>query len=385
MATRPAAVKPLKVMNPRSADTTQMGLEPDWKEQPAAEVRKSALTKMFVWYNYFYAKKDAKDCIVDWLSRKDRMGEAKYFARVPDSAVSMTIGWVCRANLRGLELADSELDQVNAHIADNLASSRAVQTVTAVAAVEPTASRVTIQDRLRDRISEAAGELEGMFDELVLSGAKMGANFKPMSLLRSMNVAPQMTNTIKDVWNLRIDEFNEVLKGKDAQLIEGYGHLGKVQIRSLIKFAEQVIADCDSYVQIKKADRKPRAKKPVSAEKLSARFKYLSVFDELKLKSESPAKLVSATEAWLYDTKKRKLIHVTADSHVGSFSVKGSAVVGFDPTHSVQKTLRRPAEQIKAIVSSGKPVARKYFKDIKSTEIKFNGRGNEHLIILKVW
>jgi hypothetical protein len=362
-----------------------MGLEPDWTTQPDVNCRKSALTKMFVWYNYFYAKKDAKDCIIDWLARKDRMGEAKNFARVPDSAVCMTIGWICRANLRGLELADTELDKINAHIADNLSSSRSVQAVVAVANTDSTASRVTIQDRLRDRISEAAGELEGMFDELVLSGAKMGANFKPISLLRSMNVAPQMTNTIKEVWNLRIDEFNEVLKGKDAQLVEGYGHLGKVQIRSLIKFAEQVIADCDSYVQIKKADRKPRAKKPVSPEKLSAKFKYLREFDELKLKSESPAKLVSATEAWLYDTKKRKLIHVTADTHMGSFSVKGSAIVGFDTTHSMQKTLRKPAEQIKAIINSGKPAARKYFKDIKATEIKFNGRGNEHLVILKVW
>jgi hypothetical protein len=70
---------------------------------------------------------------------------------------------------------------------------------------------------------------------------------------------------------------------------------------------------------------------------------------------------------------------------LGTFSVKGSAVIGFDPAQTVQKTLRKPAEQLKEITSVGKPAARKAFKDIKSTEVKWNGRGNENLIILKCY
>jgi hypothetical protein len=95
--------------------------------------------------------------------------------------------------------------------------------------------------------------------------------------------------------------------------------------------------------------------------------------------------LVNASEAWLYDTKKRKLIHVVADSHLGTFSVKGSAIVGFDVTQTQQKTLRKPAEQLKDLLAGGKPAARKTFKDIRATETKFNGRGNENLIILRTW
>jgi len=74
---------------------------------------------------------------------------------------------------------------------------------------------------------------------------------------------------------------------------------------------------------------------------------------------------------------------VVADSHAGSLSVKGSSVIGFDPLQTLQKTLRKPAEQIKSITSAGAPAARKFFKEIKSTEIKWNGRGNEHLVILR--
>jgi hypothetical protein len=158
-----------------------------------------------------------------------------------------------------------------------------------------------------------------------------------------------------------------------------------MQLKNCVKFCETVINDCNSYVQLKKVERKPRAKKAVSPEKLTRKFKFLKEFDELKLKSEPVTKLVSASEAWLYDTAKRRLIHVMADSHIGTFTVKGSAIIGFDTLTTVQKTLRKPAEQLKAVIGGGKPAARKAFGEIKATETKYNGRGNENLIILWAW
>ena len=375
--------KPLKSMTPRSQDAGY-GPEPQWKEQPPEDQRISAMTRMFNWYNYHYGKKEAKDCIVDWLARNERAAEAKEFNRIPEAAVhKIGIGWVCRANLLGLVLTDTEVATINATISDYIAAGRSVKEVVEVA--EVAVVRPNIQDRLREKMSEAAGELEGMYDEMILAGGKMSADYKPISLLRSLNVAPQLIGTVKQVWERRLEELQAVAAGKDADLAEGYAHYGKLQVRNFIKFAEQVIADCGSYVQIKKSEKKPRAKKAVPPEKVVARFKYAREFAELKLKSESATKLVGASEAWLYDSAKRKLIHVVADTHLGTFTVKGSAIVGFDPATTVQKTLRKPAEQIKSITSVGKPAARKAFKEIKATEVKFNGRGNNNLIILKTY
>jgi hypothetical protein len=374
--------KPLKSMTPRSQDIGY-GPEPVWPAQPAEMERISAMTRMFNWYNYHYGKKEARDCIVDWLARNERTAESKAFAKLPEAAIyKIGIGWICRANLLGLEITDKELDTINATIADYIEAGKSVKEVVeeAVVAVKP-----NIQDRLREKMSEAAGELEGMYDEMILAGGKMSADYKPVSLLRSMNVAPQLIGQVKEIWQRRLVELKEVAAGKDGDLAEGYGHFGKLQVRNFIKFAEQVVADCDAYVQIKKVERKPRAKKAVPLEKQVAKFKYLKEFAELKLKSESPTKLVGASEAWFYDTAKRKLIHVVADTHLGTFFVKGSAIVGFDPAATVQKTLRKPAEQIRSIVGVGKPAARKAFKDIKATEVKFNGRGNDNLIILKTY
>ena len=375
-------VTKIKPMNPRSPDTKYTGFEPEWRSQPTAENRVSKLGSAFSWYNYHYGKKEAKELVIDWLARNDRLSEAKAFARVPDSVIANTTGWLCRMNLMGLELTESEQAHVNTAIQRHLEATRNIKEV--VKAAEEVVAKPNIQDRLREKMSEAAGELEGMYDEMILAGAKMSADYKPITILRGLNVAPQMVGDISAVWQRRLSELEEVLAGKDAQLVEGYRNFGKIQIKSLVKFCEQVIADCGSYVQIKKVERKPRKKKPVSPEKLTARFKYQRECPELKLKSVPVTSLVEFQEAWMYDTKKRKLIYVVADSHIGTITVKGTSLVGFDAGASVQKTLRKPAEQIKGLLTGGVAQHRKYFKDIKATEIKYNGRGSDNLILLKV-
>ena len=377
-----STVKTIKPLHPRSADTKYTGGEPEWRTQPDGDNRISRLSAAFAWYNYHYDKKMVKELIIDWLTRNDRQREAREFGRVPESTIRNATGWLCRMNTMGLQLNEHEELTVDSAIRAHLDSVRAVREV--VREATDTANKPNIQDRLRDKMIEAAGEIEGMYDEMIQAGARMSADYKPMTVLRGMNVAPQMVNDIANDWKRRLSELEEVAAGRDAQLVEGYGQFGKLQVKNLVKFAEQVIADCGSYVQIKKVERKPRKKKPVSPEKLTAKFKYLREFAELKLKSVAVTDLVNAQEAWLYDTKKRKLVHVVADSHLGTFTVKNNNLIGFDTTNSVQKTLRKPAEQIRQVMSGGAPQARKVFKDIRATEVKFNGRGSENLILLRV-
>lgn len=377
------AIQEVKSLNPKSADVKYTGTEPAWKLVLTDGDRTSAMLKAFAWYNYHYSKKEAKDMIAHWLDHNDRVKDARLLRGIPDSQIRSTTAWVCRMNLVGLELSEHELSVVDSQISDML---KIKQEVIKTASVEETTqARLTIQDHLRERISECAAELEGMFDEFLTQGARMSADFKPIAQIRGMNVSPQMIGTIATSWKERLAEFEETIEGRDGDLVEAYGHLTKLQLRNCVKFCETVINDCASYVQIKKVERKPRAKRAVSPEKLSSKFKYLREFAELNLVSATPASLVNSSEAWLYDTKKRKLIHVLADAHIGTFTVKGSSIVAFDAANSSQKTLRKPAEQIRSVISVGKPAARKVYKDIKSTEVKWNGRGNEHLIILKAW
>ena len=380
-----AKTNEIKRLNPKGAETKYIGFEPEWKFQPTSENRVSQLANAFHWYNYHYGKKDAKDMICHYLEHNGRSKDAKIMRGVPDSQIRLTPAWVCRMTLLGLVLTEHEQGIIDEQISTMLKSKQEVKKAQSEIDADTAVAKLTIQDHLREKVSECCGEMEAMFDDFIVAGAKMSADFKPISLMRGMNISPNMISTVSRVWELRLAEFNEVLEGVDDQLVEGYSHLTKLQLRNCVKFCETVINDCNSYVQLKKVERKPRAKKAVSPEKLTRKFKFLKEFDELKLKSEPVTKLVGASEAWLYDTAKRKLIHVVADAHIGTFTVKGSAVVAFDVQQTVQKTLRKPAEQIKSVIGGGKPAARKAFGAIKATETKWNGRGNDNLIILWAW
>ena len=374
----------IKRLNPKGAETKYVGFEPEWKFQPDDTNRISSFANAFQWYQYHYGKKDAKDMIAMYLEINHRKADARLIRGIPDSQIRVTPGWVCRMSIMGLMLNEHEQCILDEQISLMLKSKQEVRK--AAATDEETQQvKLTIQDHLREKASECAGELEGMFDDFIVTGAKMSADFKPIALIRGMNISPQMIPNITRVWDLRMAEFNEVLDGVDEQLVEGYSHLSKAQLKQCVKFCETVLQDCTSYISIKKVERKPRAKKSVSPEKQASKFKYLKEFAEFNLKSQSPASLVNASEAWLYDTVKRKLIHVMADTHIGTFTVKGSAIIAYDAATTVQKTLRKPEEQLKSVISVGKPAARKAFEVIKSTEVKWNGRGNENLIILKAW
>ena len=373
--------KPVKPLNPRSADTNAMGMEPLWNIQPT-DNRISAMSKAFSWYNYFYGKKDAREMIVNYLERHDRKADVRLLKGVPDSSIRLTTGWLCRMSMVGLELSEQEQIKLDNMLKEILTSKP--EEIAEVVEVDTT-PRVTIQDRLREKVSECNGELDGLFDEFMLAGSKMNADYKPIVLMRGLNVAPQMVSQISDNWKRKLEEFERVVEGKDPQLVEAYSYLSKIQLRNVIKFCEAVINDCGAYVQIKKVERKPRKVKAVPPEKKAAKFKILAEFAELKLKSLPAASLVDKAEAWLYDTKKRKLIHVVADSYTQAFTVKNNSVIGFSTVETLQKTVRKPADVVKAIQAAGKPAARKIYKDLTTTETPWNARGTENLIILKAW
>ena len=250
---------------------------------------------------------------------------------------------------------------------------------------KPEEPKKTVQDYMREKAIAISGELEGMVDEFSSNEFKNPEKYSVINQLRVMEAPAQMIDIIRKPFEDVLAEMQEVQAGECEQLKEAYNHLGKIQVRNFIKFLEQAVADCNNYVQLKKATRKPRAIKKKTPAQLVKTFKFCIDFADLTLTSESPTKLVEGSEAWLYNTKTRKLIHVVADEYAKTFTIKGSSIVGIDTAKTTMKTLRKPAEQLKLITGVGKPAARKNFADIKATEVKFNGRGNEHIVILKAF
>lgn len=376
--TSEVVVKPL---NPKNADTKYLGAEPTWEQEP--DNRASRMGRAFNWYQYFYTKKEGKEFINSWLLANNRAQDAKRWQSVPESEVVPTYAWVTRMNSVGLVLKETELGKINLYVKGLIDRHAPVTKKVKIVEAGTKTIKFNIQDRLRELTKECAGEFEGKFDDFVANGFK--GDPKLVDLLTKHNIQQAHIKTITSLIENRLVEFTEVSKGKDGQLVEGYQHWTKRQLKAVIGFWEQAQAEIQSYLTIKKASKAPRKKRAVPPEKTAARFKFQKEDAELKIKSQPVTSLVSATEAWLYDTRKRKLIHIVADSHVQNFTIKGSCLIGFDALQTVQKTLRKPQEQLKQFMTLGKPAARKFFKETKSVEVKFNGRGSESLLILKVY
>lgn len=372
----------VKALNPRDADTKYMGEEPFFPLQPEDGNRTVALTYGFTWYNRFYGKKDAKDLLCQYLDHHSRGDEAKIVRKVDEKEFLMTLCWLARMNLRGLELNEHEELTLENEISRLL---KVVNKPEVVEKEKEPSNRPNIQEIMKEKARDAAGELEGVFDDFYTTGK---VSQKTVDIVAKFNVMSQHIPLIVEIWKRKQSEFEALSETDDKELKEAYGNLGKIQLRNILKFIEGVLGDLNSYISIKKASKAPRKKKAVPVEKIVSKLKYLKEFkdpvNKLDLLSIHPTKLHGASEAWVYDTAKRKLHHYIADEYSKSFTVKGNTILGFDSNSSEIKTLRKPGEQIKEIMGS-KPAARKYFKDIKAVSAIPNGRFNEHMIILKAF
>jgi hypothetical protein len=248
---------------------------------------------------------------------------------------------------------------------------------------KPVVKKETIQDRLAEKFSETLGEIEGAIDDFMLTGKEV----KAFNILSTANIAVQYASKVADFIQPRIDELNELLEGKDAQLKEGYAHLGKRDVKAHIKMYETIINDAMAYKTSKIATRAKPKRKPVPPEKQVRGLKYLKEFADLGLKSINPTEILGMSELWVYNTKTRKLgrfvVPMHGDMAISQLGVKGSAIIGFDEINSTAKTLRKPAEKLAEFKTLGKPALRKFMSTIKSVEVKLKGRIGPDTILLR--
>ena len=177
-----------------------------------------------------------------------------------------------------------------------------------------------------------------------------------------------------------------------AQLKEGYAHIKKADIKNYRIAIGERIAALDFVIDSAKATRKPRKPKVYSADKLVAKLKYCTTDEKYKLASIPPDQIVGANELWVFNIKTRKIGKYVASNidpkgmqRQGSgLSVKGTTIIGFNEAESIQKTLRKPAEQLKEFKDAGKVKLRKFLDEIKTTDTKLNGRCNPDTVLLKV-
>ena len=374
-------MKPIKI---GIEDRKAKGEEPLFTTQPGPDDRRTKIMYAYNWYGYCCDKRQAKKWVAQWLVNNKHDKLAKEFMAIKDSWVPTTAGWLARMQETGLELTAKEIEYIHTS-AKNAVEQNANTLIKDDENSEdkPKANKPNIQEIMIERAHLAGGDIDGVWDEYTNGDIKAGSKPKIQHFLAERNILAQHVSIIKDHWIRQQKELEDAVAGVDADLSEGYSCYTKTQQKNMINYCASIIAELDAYHQSKKAKVGTRRKKPVPPEKQVSKLKLMRKFEELKLETVEPTRILKASEMYVYNTKNRKLQYYVADDYAKTFTVKGTSILGFDTNKSSQKTLRKPQEFLKEIRMAGKPDSRKLFDTLKTTPTAVNGRFNENLIIIK--
>jgi hypothetical protein len=346
------------------------------------------------WYRLESSAKELKPKVIDWMGRQGCTKEdISAFKKTKDNRCGMTMGAVAACLIKGMPSVREDFNDgrdtavwLRARINEVIEQGRDdIDDSDAVVEVKKDVYVPSIQERLREVSLGMTEEIETAIEAFQTDPETFDPKaFKVLNLLKAKQAKAAHARIIRDFYAGNLTELLELAGGKaDEQLKEGYSHRSKKQIKSFIAFLQEIESACNMLMQEAKVNKKPRAKKVVSKDKIIAKLKYKKSDEPLKLVSINPADIIGAQELWIFNSKTRKLGKYVA-AEFQELGIKGTTITGFNEIKSVQKTLRKPAEQIKAFKEAGKVVLRKFLEEINAVDTKMNGRINEDIMLLKI-
>lgn len=236
---------------------------------------------------------------------------------------------------------------------------------------------LTIQQRIFYAAAEIGAEYDYQID-LLSNENGYQSDFEAKNYLATNGVSSTVATKVVEFFEPVAQELEDAYAKKDEQLVEGYSHLTRTNLRRFGKFVRGLVEDTKQYAQ---SAKKPvtRRKKAVNPAQVVKRVKYLPAFEELGLRSIQPAKMLDSTDIYIYNTKLKKIQVYVSDGSL--MQVKGTSIVGFDIKNSQQWTVRKPDQFFKGL-KIGKTAVRNAVKKLTTKPSKVNGRLNEHCIIL---
>ncbi len=346
------------------------------------------------WYRLESSAKELKPKVIDWMGRQGCTKEdIQAFKKTKDNRCGMTMGAVAACLIKGMPNIRADFNDgrdtavwLRARINEVIEQGRDdLDDSEEVVEVKKDVYTPNIQERLREVSLGMTEEIETAIESFQTDPEAFDPKaFKVLNLLKAKQAKAAHARIIRDFYARDLAELLELASGKaDEQLREAYSHRSKKQIKSFIAFLQEIESACNMLMQEAKVNKKPRAKKAVSKDKIIAKLKYKKSDEPLKSVSINPADIIGAQELWVFNSKTRKLGKYVADEFK-ELGVKGTTITGFSEMKSVQKTLRKPAEQLKDFKAAGKVALRKFLDDINAVDTKMNGRLNEETLLLKV-
>ena len=367
-------------INP-GADAQAYGTEPSWTNQAEMTNLRSEEIRALNWYNYFCDSKQAKTFVVEYMASIDRPKEEISLVASSDASIPVQLGWVARMMCMGYEPSESFKNFFVKEFKSIVETAKKTKKPKApVAVATTTAPVVSIQDRIREKASEEAGEIEGLVDDFIIGGCKSAPDMQ--SYLKSKDLSSVVQKKMCEVFIKRSKEFEDVMNTSDADIKEGYSNFSKVQLRKVKEFYDAIVAETNRGAE-KKPTRKARKVKEKPASVVASKVQYMKDFAELNLKSILPEKIIGANQVWLYNTKTKLLGMYNADNAKG-LTIKVTTIQNFNTEQSSGKRLRKPEVTVKQVLDGGKIVLKKLLDGLTTKPAELTGRINSDTIIVRV-
>jgi len=393
-------VKKEKITSQSIRENAKRDYSPKWDGADAwdGETFNRHFRRAMDFYRLESSGKELKSKVIDWMGRNGyEKAVIKAFKDTKDSRCGLTMGAVAACLIKGMPSAhvgfnngrdtatwlDKEIAKVIEQGADDeVEGDEAVKSVKIADIYVP-----TIQDRLREAAGGMSEELDAAIDSFIVDPEAFNPkDIKVVNLLKGKGAKAAHSRIIKSYFQRNYDELMELASGNaDEQLREGYKHLPRKNVKKLIEFYEAIMSACEQIAAEQKVMKKPRAAKVKPAEQVVAKLKFMLSETKLGITSAPPATIIGASGVAVFNVKTRKIGYYIATSSAG-LGVKGTTLTGFTDK-SVQKTLRKPPEQIKEFKEQNtqKRFETWFAKSVKTTETQLNGRFSEDVIILKVY
>lgn len=331
---------------------------------------KTSLSSALNYYNSTMENKERAKVVYAYLKKNNRQ-YYDVFSKVPDYEL-MTISSLLLIKESGGYLSPTDTDRLTQKINDVYNRYKNVKQEDPED--KPKGQVISIEQRVIDSAKTQSEQIDYAIDEFVKTKK---SDFSTKKYLLTNSVSGMVAKRIGEFYKKTLDEIEEAIEGNDEQLVEGYSHFSKAELKKYRDFIKSIIDDCAQHAVTVKKPRAVRVKSPALIVK---RLKYLFRFDELNLKSVDPSNIVGADELWVYNTKNRKLINYTADEGE-TLSVKGTTIINYSIGKSQSVTLRKPEEFFKDLII-GKRNINNAAKSIKTKPSQPNGRINAEMILI---
>lgn len=331
--------------------------------------------KAMMWYRENYKPNSSKQWLSVYLTSVGRKEDASICGRGSKGSIRYVAPY-CRMVARGLVLNEQYKKLIDKNIEEVLSSVRKMG--------QKQAEVPNIQERIHAKAGYFLADLEGVLDvvhENILKGKK---KVHPISdWIKKMEWNRPIILIIRERLARSLTEWK--LAGTDPDLAEGYSYLNKKQLKNLIEEVESADMQLVEIFNEQVSNRKPRKKKKKNPEQLVKGLKYCEKNIEHGIDSKSPCDIIGSQGIIMYNKKNKKVTVFVSQEPKAGLSVKGSTIIGFNPTESFEKAIRKVDDFMKEAKRINCTFASlcKYLSFVKTKSSTPTGRVNLHCVILQ--